>query len=752
MLKTAWLIFYNMASAGGWAYVLALALGALAAGQTPEEAWAQFGAPLMVVQTTMAFEIVHALTGLVRSPVGVTALQVSSRLWVVWGATYYAAAAQAHWSLYLMVVSWCCAEVPRYLFYVANLALPSIPFPLFFVRYSGFMVLYPTGITGEIFQCLASLDHWQAHVPAWFYALKVILVLYAPGSPFMIMNMVGNRKSAFKKRTAPAPAAPNGLVWPVTNAATGERGSTDTNKAIWHAALAAVNPAGADALRKVKNWRFGYAKQVEVNVRASLVSAAAALHVARAGLAEAHKRFEFARAGQPTVSLKEAMDTYTDAAFETVTIKGGGPKQGAADLAIPYGGHMGQPYYQYKEQRHQPLRGPALKQQLKAWAAAGVIEPDCAAALQAVADHPEWLDLSNHYFVLLGAGSAMGPLPLLLALGANVYAVDIDRPGVWKGLLAKARAASGSFTFPVRASKVQGRDLTKLSDDELAEVAGANLLADTPELATWLASVCPQQRVTVGNYTYLDGALHVQLSLACDAIIGKLAEQRPDLALAFLCTPTDCHVAPAAAVEASQRHLRAAPWWQTALAGVLGLKPNALKPVVAQDSGQAIYLVDGTVADQGPNYILAKRLQHWRAVVEFSNGHTISSNIAPSTATASVVHNAQFAAAYGGMHVFAPMEVMYAETSNAVMGALLVHDVRNPAAPASGANGKANKLANPLMVFMHGSFHGGTWRCGYKMGTIGVPSALVFYAKQYGLLAGAVTAAFVAASANFILN
>jgi len=33
----------------------------------------------------------------------------------------------------------------------------------------------------------------------------------------------------------------------------------------------------------------------------------------------------------------------------------------------------------------------------------------------------------------------------------------------------------------------------------------------------------------------------VQLSLACDAIIGKLAEQRPDLALAFLCTPTDCH-------------------------------------------------------------------------------------------------------------------------------------------------------------------------------------------------------------------
>jgi len=57
--------------------------------------------------------------------------------------------------------------------------------------------------------------------------------------------------------------------------------------------------------------------------------------------------------------------------------------------------------------------------------------------------------------------------------------------------------------------------------------------------------------------------------------------------------------------------------------------------------------VDGTVGDQGPNYILAKRLQHWRAVIEFTKGHTISSNIAPSTATASVTSNAQFAAAYG---------------------------------------------------------------------------------------------------------
>jgi hypothetical protein len=43
--------------------------------------------------------------------------------------------------------------------------------------------------------------------------------------------------------------------------------------------------------------------------------------------------------------------------------------------------------------------------------------------------------------------------------------------------------------------------------------------------------------------------------------------------------------------------------------------------------------------------------------VEYSAGRTVSSNIAPSTATASVVHNKTFAMAYGGMPYFTPFEI-----------------------------------------------------------------------------------------------
>jgi hypothetical protein len=47
-------------------------------------------------------------------------------------------------------------------------------------------VLYPTGITGEIFQCIASLPHWAAAAPWWFYTLKVIetLTVTIRGEPF----------------------------------------------------------------------------------------------------------------------------------------------------------------------------------------------------------------------------------------------------------------------------------------------------------------------------------------------------------------------------------------------------------------------------------------------------------------------------------------------------------------------------------------------------------------------------------------
>lgn len=156
------------------------------------------------------------------------------------------------------------------------------------------------------------------------------------------------------------------------------------------------------------------------------------------------------------------------------------------------------------------------------------------------------------------------------------------------------------------------------------------------------------------------------------------------------------------------------------------LKSNVKPPVISAD-GSTFNLVDGLVNRQGPNYALAKRMQHWRAVVaRQENGCTVSSNIAPSTATASVVSNKLFALGYIGMKYFKPMEVFQQETSNAVMGALLLRDLNDPATPANAIL----PLKNPLQLFTNGSFHGGVWRMAYTMDSI-APACLLACFLEY---------------------
>jgi len=640
------------------------------------------------------------------------------------------------------VGAWALVEIPRYLFYAAALNAKGshqINSALFFLRYHLFLVLYPAGITGELLLMYAAYNGLSS---ATLFA-RVVLVhhlVYVPMAPFMILNMWRNKKRAYSKRAKSANPRPvTGLSWPITKGT--QRGTTATNRAIWAASTKKVDAKGSARCQGERNWRFKYQKHVMDNVVTSCRSKANALSVARDGLDAAYKVFEFIRDGK-TLPFSQAMAEGTfKGSFQTHIVRGeGGDDCFSETLSVPYGGGAfeGRPYFLGLEERGR-LEGLALKTQLAKWVEYGSIEQSAADAIAAVATKKgEWLDLRDSYFILLGATSAMGPLFFLLEHGANVIAVDLDRDFIWKKLFAAVANSRGSLILPVRGDA----DPASLSQSALERQAGCNLLSDTPEIANWLCEVVrdtvPQnKRVTIGNYTYLDGALHVQLALACDGIIDRVCRQRKDTNIAFLCTPTDDHVVTTAAFNASKDSFkRRAPGWATTLnavvCGKLLGKPNyAAMRKVDQERGEALYVIDGIAVAQGPNYALAKRLQHWRAVLAFSDGHVVSSNVAPSTATESVVHNAQFAAAYGGMHHFAPMEVMYQRTSLAVMGALLVHDIMNAEGAANPKSEVAKAFRNPFELFAFGSFHGGVQRCSFKINEIGVPSALAFYVTQY---------------------
>ena len=228
------------------------------------------------------------------------------------------------------------------------------------------------------------------------------------------------------------------------------------------------------------------------------------------------------------------------------------------------------------------------------------------------------------------------------------------------------------------------------------------------------------------------------------AICKDMCEKRK-ASLAYLCTPPDLHVIPKEAHEASLEHYKS---FQTKLYCVvmrmLGrgkyLVKNAMKPLHGE--GGEFYVVNGISVAQGPNYALAKRMQHWRAVIARSKGSIVSSNIAPSTSTVSVTQNKTFAWAYEGMPYFTPYEILAPETSNSVMSAILFSDLNDP----KNASNPNVKLNNPNELFKYGSFYGGTWRCAYTVDSIGEASIFLYFgrvAKPYLMTGAVVTGAIV---------
>jgi hypothetical protein len=236
---------------------------------------------------------------------------------------------------------------------------------------------------------------------------------------------------------------------------------------------------------------------------------------------------------------------------------------------------------------------------------------------------------------------------------------------------------------------------------DLPARAGADLVAEVPAVADWLGNL-PGAPV-LGNYVYADGATNVRVSMAVDALTLRLQARHPDLALAFLATPTDVFVVPGEAVAASV----AAYAGRSRTAKLLG---RPLRTLSAGRLLQRAYLPgadpgisDSLVPQQGPNYALAKRLQRWRASVARDGGATVSMNVAPPTRTRSVVKNRALAAAYAGAHRFG-VEVFEPATSNVLMAALLVHDLHTGGGPVQ---------AQPWQDEAHAAAHGGLWRSPY---------------------------------------
>jgi hypothetical protein len=465
----------------------------------------------------------------------------------------------------------------------------------------------------------------------------------------------------------------HGLVFP--RSADGRRSTTELGRAVVADALRQVDPTGALDAAQETNWRSGYLLHFRRLLEAGLSSRDAALTIARDGLGSLHDRMRVVGPDGDD-RLLAAWDTEAERrSLVTTEVTGEGVPE--AELSLPYRGRR--------------LHGDDLHDRLDEWIAAGVIEPTAAEAVREVMARPEWLRLEGHTVAVLGAGAEMGPLQALLRWGVTVAAVDLPRTDIWQRVLDVARHGAGTMLFPVEPD----------ARGAVPEHAGADLVAEVPAVGDWLAEL--PGTLVLGNYVYADGASNVRVSTAVDVLTTRLLGTRADVALAFLATPTDVFAVPADAVEASTRSYEG----RSSTARLVG------RPLRAVSGGRLLHrayvpgadpgVSDSLVAQQGPNYALAKRLQRWRATVARDAGTTVSMNVAPPTRTRSVVKNRALAAAYAGAHRFG-VEVFDPATANVLMAALLVHDLHTGGGPGQ---------EHPWRDEAYAAVHGGLWRTGY---------------------------------------
>merc|ERR1711965_567355 len=102
---------------------------------------------------------------------------------------------------------------------------------------------------------------------------------------------------------------------------------------------------------------------------------------------------------------------------------------------------------------------------------------------------------------------------------------------------------------------------------DMFESSGCDLMKQPGEIANWLVewqkTLPKSAKVVIGNYTYLDGDLHVKLALCADYVIQRLRKAHPTSPHISPHLPTSPRISP---------HLPTSPHKATPLLGAQVIK------------------------------------------------------------------------------------------------------------------------------------------------------------------------------------
>mmetsp|Transcript_8568 Transcript_8568/g.24795 ORF Transcript_8568/g.24795 Transcript_8568/m.24795 type:complete len:285 (-) Transcript_8568:478-1332(-) len=233
----AYLVLYNALQGCGWAAVVVqLVRGALDKGSADgatAAAMAGLRAAMPIVsfvQLVGLMEMMHVAVGLVRGSLPAAMLQAFGRniVWFCFAVALFTPEAMGFappkrgnyleevdgvWPAVVLAFAWALAEICRYPFYVTE-QFGATPSFLKYLRYTGFIVLYPLGATAEAtvlmrgltkvamlqwFNCPIAIGGFE-----FFFVFQTFVHIVAPpgylaGFPMIYLYMLRRRRSALRE-------------------------------------------------------------------------------------------------------------------------------------------------------------------------------------------------------------------------------------------------------------------------------------------------------------------------------------------------------------------------------------------------------------------------------------------------------------------------------------------------------------------------------------------------------------------------
>jgi hypothetical protein len=418
--------------------------------------------------------------------------------------------------------------------------------------------------------------------------------------------------------------------------------------------------------------------------------------MATAGLNEFHAHLHTSSGEKLSAAVSTGFDSDL---VETVVIRGSGSKK---PIAVA---------------RHSaPLATLAAEWDSSGWAEPGLIE-----SFRFLDQNPN-LSLDGNLLFAVAGAAEFAPTEQWLEWGGQVAVVARNNPRTWERLIAMARASAGEMLVPV-IRQDKSVPLESLSDQELAQVAGLDMLEHYAEIASWMSKLSNKatSKFILGLYAYTPKVNHVRVQAVQEALadLAMKSFSKDKLVLSWLATPTDSTAGPASIGHDQQNRFSRRTSARVIRDSFLGII-NAARPAKPKyfdsESGEKLMLIDASVQQQGPSYSFSKRTQRWRAYLAHYAGFRVSYQVSPPARTNSVLRHKILRASYQGAPLFGvkPFEVDVAKSASA---ACLVRDALDP-------NAYSNKdTTTQLQCFS--AIHGGLWRIAYRPRSVWIAATLL---------------------------